>query len=278
MNFTCMMAAMAIKSILITGSTDGIGLEVAKAFAADGHTLLLHGRNAKKLNDAQKLIQAVPGAGVVETYRADLTDLKQVQEMADKVRAKHEKLDVLMNNAGVFKTSSPILPNGQDIRFIVNAVSPYLLTKNLLDIIPADGRVINLSSAAQRSYRPQALTDAVPPMDDFSAYAGSKLAITQWSAHLAQNLPQGPAVIAVNPGSMLGTKMVQAGFGVSGNDIQIGSDILYRAALSDEFNMAATGKYYDNDSRRFAPPHADAQNKKKCAQVVDILDEAIEAF
>ncbi len=109
-------------------------------------------------------------------------------------------------------------------------------------------------------------------LDDGEAYAQSKLAITMWSRHLAEELgPGGPMIVAVNPASMLGTKMVKSGFGVVGNDISIGADILVRAALSDEF-ADASGKYYDNDVKRFTHAHPDTLDGGKRADVVRALD------
>ena len=73
------------KTIIITGATDGIGLETAKMIAAQGHTLLIHGRNAQKLEDCAAQIAGTPGAGTVRTYRADLTDLSAVEAMANAI-------------------------------------------------------------------------------------------------------------------------------------------------------------------------------------------------
>ncbi len=84
-------------------------------------------------------------------------------------------------------------------------------------------------------------------LDDMGAYAQSKLAITMWSRIMAEKLKDGPMIVAVNPGSLLASKMVKEGFGVAGNDLSIGADILTRATLSDEF-ANASGKYFDNDS------------------------------
>ncbi|SDJ32195.1 hypothetical protein SAMN04488026_101590 [Aliiruegeria lutimaris] len=82
------------------------------------------------------------------------------------------------------------------------------------------------------------------------AYAQSKLAITLWSQHFATYYPDGPISIAVNPGSLLATRMVREGFGTSGNDIAIGTEILTRVALSSAFAQAS-GRYWDNDSAQF---------------------------
>lgn len=259
------------KSILITGSTDGIGLATARRLAEQGHTLLLHGRNAAKLEQVVNSLASAPGAGQVESYVADLSRMSEVVSMAQKVAQNHDSLEVLINNAGVFRTAKTITETGLDIRFAVNTIAPYLLTQRLLPLLGASSRVVNLSSAAQTTVQPAALTGKIR-LSDGAAYAQSKLAITAWSRQLAQTLGEnGPMIVAVNPGSMLGTKMVKEAYGVAGADIQIGADILERAALSDEF-AKASGQYYDNDSRRFAPPHPDALDTRKSAELVRLME------
>lgn len=88
---------------------------------------------------------------------------------------------------------------------------------------------------------------------------------------------QGPTVLAVNPGSMLGSKMVKDAYGVSGGDINIGADILTRAGLSEEFE-GVTGKYYDNDSRKLSLPHPSGNDLDACRKVTKELDELITSF
>ncbi len=254
------------KTILITGATDGIGLLTAQKLAAEGHHVLLHGRNDAKLAQAAEQI-----GGQARTYRADLSVMGDVEAMADALLADHARLDVLINNAGILKTPETRTEAGRDIRFDVNTVAPYILTRRLLPIIPADGRVVNLSSAAQAPVDISAMT-AFRPMGDMDAYAQSKLAITIWSAELARALEDGPVVVSVNPGSLLASKMVKEGFGVAGNDLNIGADILVGAALAPSF-ADASGKYYDNDSGRFAPPHAAAADAAQVSAVMQALAE-----
>ena len=262
------------KTILITGSTDGIGLETARALNAEGHTVLLHGRSDAKLEAARAQLS---GSGAVEAYRADLSQLAEVVSLAKEVAARHSSLDVLINNAGVFKIPEPVAADGQDLRFVVNTVAPYLLTRKLLPLLGSDGRVVNLSSAAQAPVNLAALAGGVA-MDDNQAYAQSKLAITMWTAHLAQELgSDGPMVVAVNPASFLGSKMVKDAYGVAGGDLAVGADILVRAALSDEF-ADASGRYYDNDNQRFANPHRDALDPARNAAVVAALDSLIGGY
>jgi NAD(P)-dependent dehydrogenase (short-subunit alcohol dehydrogenase family) len=258
------------KVILVTGSTDGIGFETAKMLVREGHQVLLHGRNPAKLADAKKALAALKGDESVEAYLADLSRLGDVEALAKAVIEKHKRLAVLVNNARVLKTPNPVTADGLDVRFIVNTLAPYLLTKRLLPLLGKKGRVVNLSSAAQAPVNLDALAGR-GELADMQAYAQSKLAITAWSRVMARSLPDGPAVIAVNPGSLLASKMVKDGFGVVGNDIGIGAEILTRAALTDEF-ASASGQYFDNDKGAFGPPHADALNPSKSEEIVRAID------
>ncbi|MGC0371978.1 MAG: hypothetical protein DGJ47_000681 [Rickettsiaceae bacterium] len=260
------------KTILITGSTDGIGLETAKMLLKQGHHILLHGRNAEKLGKVKEELSAL---GEVESFVADLSDLKEVKELAQNIKENHLSLDVLINNAGVLKSNEPLTKDGIDIRFVVNSIAPYLLTKELLPILNKHSRVINLSSAAQAPIDLDALTGKGDELETMSAYSQSKLAIVMWANSLHNSFTNnGPTIISVNPGSMLASKMVKEYFKTAGKDLAIGADILMRAALSDEF-LNAGGKYFDNDSKQFANPHPDALDQQKCASVVSSLEFVI---
>ena len=259
------------KTILITGSTDGIGLETARMLASQGHHVLLYGRSSSKLADAEKAVSVITDGGNVESYLADLSRLTDVEALANAVAEKHDSIDVLINNAGIYKTPNPITQGGLDVRFVVNTIAPYLLTKKLLPLLGSTGRVINLSSAAQAPVDVDALAGRIK-LDDMSAYAQSKLAITMWSNSMAHaHKDQGTIFVAVNPGSLLATKMVKEGFGMAGKDIRIGAEILIRAALADEFETAS-GQYFDNDSGRFALPHHDALDPQKSEGIVDAIE------
>ena len=236
-----------------------------------GHHVLLHGRNPAKLDEAEKTLSALPGDGRVESYVADLSRMADVEALAKAVAERHAALDVLINNAGVYAAPDSITEDGLDVRFAVNTIAPYLLTQRLLPLLGTSGRVVNLSSAAQSPVDPKALAGQ-GHLSDGAAYAQSKLALTMWSRNMAFALKDaGPAVIAVNPGSMLGSKMVKEAFGVVGGDIRIGAQILWRAALTDEF-AAASGQYFDNDSNQFALPHPDALDPGKCEEVVRVIE------
>ena len=251
------------KTILVTGATDGIGRLTARKLAADGHRLLLHGRSEERLAKVAGELGGVPA------FCADFSRMDEVVAMAEVVLARHDKLDVLINNAGILRTPETKTEAGRDIRFEVNTLAPYLLTKRLLPVMPKNGRVVNLSSAAQAPVDVSAMTH-FKPMEAMAAYAQSKLAITIWSAEMARAFPDGPVFVAVNPGSLLATKMVKEGFGIDGKDLNIGADILVRASLSAEF-AAANGQYFDNDSGVFSTPHAAAADPDHVRTIMDAL-------
>ena len=263
------------KTILVTGSTDGIGLETAKMLVSMGHHILLHGRNPPKLEEVERTLSGMVDGGNIESYVADLSHIAEVEALAKAVTERHTRLDVLINNAGVFKTPDPITKEGLDVRFAVNTLAPYLLTQRLLASLGTSGRVINLSSAAQAPVDPEALAGRVRLSDDFNVYAQSKLAIIMWSRSMALSLKDhGPIIIAVNPGSLLGSKMVKQAFGISGTDLRVGAEVLIRAALEDEFKTAS-GRYFDNDSGQFASPHPDALNPQKFEEIVRVIEEVL---
>ena len=259
------------KTILITGSTDGIGLLTAQTLAKEGHTILLHGRGAARLEEAVNKV-----GGKVETYAADLSRMADIQTFATEVMEKHDRLDVLINNAGVLKVQDTVTDAGHDVRFMVNTFAPYALTRALLPIIPKDGRIVNLSSAAQAPIDLGAMRGG-KQMGHNDAYAQSKLGITIWTREMANELPDGPVVVAVNPGSLLASKMVKEGYGIAGNDLQIGADILREAALGASF-ADASGKYFDNDNGRFANPHEAAMDQSHSAQVMKGIEDALQSL
>lgn len=256
------------KTILITGATDGIGELTAKTLAAEGHTVLIHGRNAEKLDKSAEEI-----GGKTESYSADLTYMDQIQAMAVDIRKAHDRLDVIINNAGVLKLRETITDEGYDARFVVNTFAPYVLTEALRPILADDGRIVNLSSAAQAPIDIDALHGR-KKLDHNPAYAQSKLALTIWTRELAKTLRSGQIAVAVNPGSLLASKMVKEGYGIEGSDLQIGADVLREAAVGATF-ADANGKYFDNDNGVFANPHPAALDAGHAAQVMQGIKDAV---
>ncbi|AMN68061.1 SDR family NAD(P)-dependent oxidoreductase [Psychrobacter sp. P11G5] len=268
------------KTILITGSTDGIGKLAALKLAEAGHQVYVHGRNADKLASVIAEAKAVAtGAAVdnIDGFVADFSDLTAVLKMAAEVSEKLPKLDVLINNAGIYTTASATTKDELDIRFVVNYLAPYELTNALLPLLKksSKARIVNLSSAAQApiSYKAFAGQDRLADKD---AYAQSKLALTMWTMDLADTVAADDInVIAVNPGSLLNTKMVDEAYGQHWSSADKGANILTELAISDEF-VDDSGKYFDNDIKdgvhgdargEFGQPHADALNKEAIAEL-----------
>lgn len=262
------------KTILITGSTDGIGKLAAMRFAKEGHTVYLHGRNPEKLTNLTAELKHLSNNPDIGGFVADFSDLNAVRRMANEVIEQVPKLDVLINNAGIYKSASPLNQDGLDIRFVVNYLAPYIQTQTWLPLLRKGTapRILNLSSAAQSMISLEAL-QGKEQQSERATYAQSKLAITMWSFYLAKHTPD-IAVFAVNPGSLLNTNMVREAFGHHWSSADKGANILYELALSDKFE-GMTGKYFDNDAGNFGTAHQDAYNDASIDQLMRTTESII---
>ena len=261
------------KRILITGSTDGIGLLAARGLLDLGHHVLLHGRSPDKLDNLADDLARGGLEGRFETHVADLATLAGAHRFAEAIATGDDALDVLINNAGVFTASNPMTDDGLDVRFAVNVLAPYVITRRLLSKMVGGGRIVNVSSAAQSPVDPRALRGEVQASAG-AAYAQSKLALTAWTRSLGLQLGGSPSVVSVNPGSLLATKMVLEAFGRSSRSVGVGADILIRAALDDEFD-GCEGEYFDNDAGRFGSPHPDVQDAEKRREIEELLASVV---
>ena len=265
------------KTILVTGSTDGIGLETAHRLCAAGHNVILHGRSAEKLQRAVDELNDLESGEPAARYTADLSSIRETTALAKTIALDFSSLDAVINNAGVFGTSNPVTADGLDARFAVNTIAPYILTRHLSALLGRVGRIVNVSSAAQSPVDLAAMARHMT-MADFEAYAQSKLALTMWTMERGrQRTDDEPVYIAVNPGSLLGSKMVKDAFGVDGGDIGIGADILIRAALDPAF-ADRSGRYFDNDKGDFGDPHPDALNTQKCTAVINAVAQIVAEY
>ncbi|NOU60155.1 SDR family NAD(P)-dependent oxidoreductase [Marinifilum caeruleilacunae] len=262
------------KTILITGSTDGIGKLTATKLAADGHEVYLHGRNKNKLDAVISEIISATGNKSVKGFVADFSDLEAVKQMTQQVNSDLSKLDVLINNAGVFHSPESHNKNGLELRFVVNYFAQVLFTNELLPLLKKSeqARVVNLSSAAQSSISFEALKgeESIGVSD---AYAQSKLAFTMWSFYMAREVPE-LMVVAVNPGSLLNTKMANEAYGQYWSPAEKGADILIALGVSDEFSDVS-GKYFDNDRASFAMAHPDAYDQVILADLIELTQKMI---
>ncbi|KYG74712.1 short subunit dehydrogenase [Roseivirga ehrenbergii] len=256
-----------MKTILITGSTDGIGKLAAIQLAKEGHQIIVHGRTKEKLERAVSEIKAVSNNKNILSFISDFSDLESVKNMVGEITQEVSTIDVIINNAGVF--TSPIQKNdkGLDMRFAVNFFAPYVLTNGLISLMKEANspKLINVSSAAQSTVSIQALYGKELP-SIHETYAQSKLALTMWSFYFAKLYPE-VMTVAVNPGSLLNTKMANEAYGRHWAPADKGSNILYELTLFED-HISGVGKYFDNDQEAFSNAHTDAYNDEKIALLI----------
>lgn len=260
-----------MKTIFLTGSTDGIGLATAKTLARENHLLLLHGRSQEKLTKLKDILREINPDVNIKTFAADLSNFKEVKQLTKDIIDLKENIDVIINNAGINVAceSDAITKDNIDIRIAVNTIAPFIITNNLLGILNDDSRVVNVASAAQMPVDINFLNNEYR-LSDSDAYAVSKLAIIMWSIEMAKTNKSN--FISVNPKSYLGSKMVKTAYNIDGYDLQIGADILIEAALSDKFKFA-NGKYYDNDYMQFDDAHPFAYNQDNRNKLMEHLNK-----
>ncbi len=262
------------KRILITGSTDGIGLVAAEKLCQSGHHVILHGRNANKLEDRIDDFKLRLGEDSCEGICADLSSWTDLRAFRKIISTLGPRIDVFVNNAGVFKSSQPILDTNLDLRFMVNTLAPYVLSKAAMEMMCEGKRIINLSSAAQASVDIQALRGD-RRLNDNAAYAQSKLALTMFTTYLAkQNNPKNQVVVSLNPASFIGTNMVRDAYGMEGKDINIGGDIIVDTSIGERF-ANANGMYFDNDRGDFSDLHPDVHDEDKVKTLIRTFDEIV---
>ncbi len=197
-------AVMNVKTILVTGATDGIGLETARVLAALGHRVLLHGRNERKGAAALDAIRKQSPDSDVCFFKADFASLAQVRNLAQRINAEVPRLDVLINNAGCSFFTRSETAEGYEATFAVNHLAPFLLTSLFLDKLraAAPARIVNVASAAHR-YAHLDFDDlmSVRRYRVAQAYGCSKLANILFTRELARRLSgTGVTVNALHPG------------------------------------------------------------------------------
>ena len=239
------------KTILVTGATDGLGKLVARMLARQGAEVLLHGRSQAKGETVLKEIAAGAGNDRLSFYRADLASLAETRALAAAVQAAHPRLDVLINNAGVWVTGEQraLSADGHEMHFAVNYLAPFLLTHLLLPTIRASApaRIVNVASIGQAPID----FDNVMLERGYLAphgYRQSKLAQIMFTIDLAERLKgTGVTVTALHPGTLMNTAMV-AKVGIPPQSrVEDGAEAVVRLAVAPE-RAADTGVYYDGQT------------------------------
>ena len=263
------------KTALVTGSTDGLGRAVARALAARGYRLWLHGRNEQRgLALAEEI--AAEG-GEARFVRANLASLAEVRQLAAALSGQ-PRLELLINNAGI----GPVTPGvsgrelsaeGLELRFTVNYLSGFLLTRLLLPLLEhsAPARIINVASGAQYplDFDNLMLDRAYSGM---RAYAQSKLAQILCTVDLAEQLRgRGITVNCLHPATYMDTTMVRDMGVAPVNSIASGEAAVVHLACAGALAQT-TGEFFNGLERATAHPQAyDQAARRRLAEVSERL-------
>jgi len=250
------------KTVLVTGSTDGVGKLVAQQLAQAGAHVLLHGRDREKGRRVLEEIRAASGSDRLEFHLADLSSLLEVRGLAEMVAARHTALHLLVNNAGIGfgprdAMRREVSRDGHELRFAVNYLSGFLLTHLLLPALRrgAPARIVNVSSAGQYpiDFDDVMLTQGY---EGTRAYRQSKLAQVMFTIDLAEQLKNaGITVTCLHPATFMNTNMViESGYAPMSR-VEEGADAVLALAASPELE-GKTGLYFDG--KRAARANAQA--------------------
>ena len=245
------------KTILVTGSTDGVGRYVAERLGADGARVLVHGRDRARGRVVVERIAKSGGSAVF--FEADLASLAEVRKLAEAVRRETDGLDVLLNNAGVGTASErrEVSGDGFELRFAVNYLAGFLLTRLMLPLLEkrAPARVINVASAGQQAID----FDDVMLTRGYSgvrAYCQSKLAQILFTFDLAEELKgRRVTVNALHPATYMDTTMVRKSGVRPLSTVEEGGKAILRLVASPDLE-GRSGLYFSGLREQRADPQA----------------------
>jgi NAD(P)-dependent dehydrogenase (short-subunit alcohol dehydrogenase family) len=271
--------------VFITGATDGLGRALADRLAGEGADLILHGRNAGRLDRTAAEIRERHRTGRPRAVLADLADLAQVRRLAAEVRAATDRLDVFVSNAGIGSGAPDgrtrrTSVDGYELRFAVNYLAGFLLTLELLPLLrrSAPARIVNVASIGQ----------APIDFDDLMiergysggrAYGQSKLAQIMSGFELAGRVPAGEVTVnSLHPATYMPTKMVLREVGRSIDTVEDGVAATHRLVADPEL-AGTTGGFFDRmrEARANAQAYeagARAELWRRSLRLVDHADVA----
>jgi NAD(P)-dependent dehydrogenase (short-subunit alcohol dehydrogenase family) len=248
------------KTVLVTGSTDGIGKETALELARRGFRVIVHGRSEEKVSAARDEISRSVKDASLEGFWCDLSSLAEVRSRAPALLQLAPKLDVLLLNAGVYVPKHTITAEGFELTFVVSHLASFLLTKLILPALraAAPARVIAVSSQLHRSGKIDfADLNGNRNYSPYTSYGQAKLCNVLFANGLAARFS--PEVLTANslhPG-VVGTKMLRQGFGVSNGPDSLAEGAATSVFLASSEKVAGiTGRYFSRS--REAPANPDA--------------------
>jgi NAD(P)-dependent dehydrogenase (short-subunit alcohol dehydrogenase family) len=280
---------------LVTGSTSGIGRETALALGRLGADVFVHGRDESA---GEQVVDDIEATGADARFvRADYAAVESVRELAATVRESTDQLDLLLNNAGGLFREGRLTDLGVEYTFHVNHLGPYLLTTELLDHVPDDGRIVTTASEAHRGASLD--HDAVTSVDAYSglaAYNRSKLANILFTRELDRRCTAAGrdlTVSAVHPGAIPGSNFsrflpgpVASGMKVLDGvpfitSVEDGAAALLYAAVAPD-TAGVSGRYFAKQrsktpSRAARDPNAARELWVRSADLLDVEEPLAEA-
>ncbi len=251
---------------LVTGSTDGLGREVARRLAAEGAHVIVHGRNAER---GKALVDAITaaGKGSARFYQADFASLDEVRRLADEITRDYPRLDLLVNNAGIVsRQDRQVSKDGHELHFAVNYLSGFLLTHRLLPLIEKgrSPRIVNVSSL---SASPIDFADVMIEKGYSSnrGYGQSKLSQVMFTIDLAKELaPKGIVVQALHPATYMNTSMILSAGLTPRSTVEEGTAAVMNAISTD----APSGTFFNG--LKVGTPHAQSADADARRQLRDV--------
>ena len=240
------MNIMQRKTILITGSTDGIGKQTALELAKLGAHVIIHGRNLSKCKSVLEEIKKVTKNQNLEFIVGDLSSLSQIRELTNQFNSNFKELHVLINNAGVYETEKRYSEDRFEMTFAVNYLAPFALTLLLLPLLKksAPSRIILVSSGIHSTNIDFENLNAEKHFNGYEAYGLSKLCEILFTYQLAKRLEgKNITINCLSPG-VINTKLLRVAFGGGAPVIEGAKTPVYLATSNELENV--TGKYFIN--------------------------------
>jgi NAD(P)-dependent dehydrogenase (short-subunit alcohol dehydrogenase family) len=262
------------KTVLITGSTDGVGRYVAGRLAASGAKVLIHGRDAAR---AKALIDEIrqKGRGEAVFYQADLSSLAGARRLAETVLAENQRLDIFISNAGIGSRTQgaerQTSADGHELRFAVNYLSGFVLANLLLPLLKASApsRIVNVASLGQH---PLDFGDLMLTRDynGGRAYAQSKLAQIMFTIDVADQLRgSGVTVNALHPATYMNTTMVREGGITPISTVEQGGEAILHLAVGDDV-ADTSGLFFNGMQQARAVPQAYDETARKRLRMLSL--------
>ncbi|HQL91826.1 MAG TPA: SDR family NAD(P)-dependent oxidoreductase [Anaerolineaceae bacterium] len=246
------------KTVLITGATDGMGKETALMFAKVGATVLIHGRNPKKLADTLAALREANPKGQYYSYQADYASLADVRAMAETIKKEHQQIDILINNAGLYPDKRVITQDGFELTLQVNYLSSFLLTHALMPLLEAspEARIVNVSSIGHKLVWNSIKNPKFSPFFwRWVSYCRSKLLVVAWTIELARHLESKKITVnSVHPG-VIRTKVIRILPVSWGSSVPSGAKTIFNLATNPAYAMT-TGQYFERYKLAKAAPMA----------------------